>query len=212
MTRLVALLLICLAAPAAAHHPLAGQPMETFTHGVLSGIGHPVLGFDHLFFVLAVGVLARVAGVSRLGPLAYLTTMSLGCAALYAGFKIPQVEPMIALSLLLVGFVLAYGKPIATWTTLTVFAGYGLFHGAAFGASIATQEGGTSTAVLTGYLVGLAAIQFAIAVGAGAIADRVLNQRTDALPIRLAGAMVAGVGLFLCLETLEGPFLDWLTL
>ena len=28
--------------PALAHHPLAGQPMTTFTEGMLSGIGHPV--------------------------------------------------------------------------------------------------------------------------------------------------------------------------
>lgn len=211
MTRLVALLLFCLAAPAWAHHPLAGQPMETFAHGVLSGIGHPVLGFDHLFFVLAVGVLARVAGMPLRGPLAYLTTMLLGCALIYSGWKIPLTEPMIALSLLLVGFVLAWGKPIAPWTTLTLFAGYGLFHGAAFGASIAGQEGGISPSVLAGYLIGLGAIQYAIALWAGVITDRILNRRGDNLPVRLAGAMVAGVGLFLSLEVLEGPVLDWLT-
>ena len=28
-----------------AHHPMSGLPMETFTHGLLSGIGHPILGF-----------------------------------------------------------------------------------------------------------------------------------------------------------------------
>ncbi|WP_146346179.1 HupE/UreJ family protein [Phaeobacter marinintestinus] len=210
MTRIVALLLICLAAPAWAHHPLAGQPMEIFAHGVLSGIGHPVLGFDHLFFILAVGVLARVAGMPLRGPLAYVATMLLGCALIYSGWKIPLTELMIALSLLLVGFVLACGKPIAPWTTLTLFAGYGLFHGAAFGASIAGQEGGISTSVLAGYLIGLGAIQYVMALGAGIVADRILNHRADDLPVRLAGAMVAGVGLFLCLEAVEGPILDWL--
>ena len=30
--------------PALAHHPLGGMPMETFAHGVLSGVGHPLLG------------------------------------------------------------------------------------------------------------------------------------------------------------------------
>jgi len=40
------------AAPAFAHHPLAGMSLQTFAHGILSGVGHPLLGFDHLFFVM----------------------------------------------------------------------------------------------------------------------------------------------------------------
>ena len=27
-------------------------------HGLLSGIGHPIIGFDHLAFVIAVGLIA----------------------------------------------------------------------------------------------------------------------------------------------------------
>ena len=50
------------AGPALAHHPLAGLPMETGAQGLLSGLAHPVLGFDHLFFVLAAGVATRLAG------------------------------------------------------------------------------------------------------------------------------------------------------
>ena len=46
------------ATPAMAHHPLGGLPMETLSHGLLSGIGHPVLGFDHLFFVAIFGIAA----------------------------------------------------------------------------------------------------------------------------------------------------------
>ena len=46
-----------------AHHPLNGMPMETFLHGVLSGIGHPLLGSDHLAFILLVGLVAFGLGV-----------------------------------------------------------------------------------------------------------------------------------------------------
>ena len=55
---------------AVAHHPLGGMPMETFAHGVLSGIGHPVLGFDHLFFVALVGVAALYTGRKLLSSFA----------------------------------------------------------------------------------------------------------------------------------------------
>ena len=63
------------ATPALAHHPLGGLPMETFTQGVLSGIGHPLLGFDHLFFVIAVGIAALYTGRAKLAPAACF-----GCA------------------------------------------------------------------------------------------------------------------------------------
>ena len=59
------------ASPAYAHHPLGGMPMETFTHGLLSGIGHPILGFDHLFFVVIVGIAALFTGGPRTAPLGW---------------------------------------------------------------------------------------------------------------------------------------------
>ena len=74
VARLAAVLaLVTIAAnPAMAHHPLNGLPMETFAHGILSGIGHPVLGFDHLFFILAAGILAAVSGYALIAPMVLL--------------------------------------------------------------------------------------------------------------------------------------------
>ena len=57
---------------ALAHHPLGGMPMETFAQGVLSGVGHPILGFDHLFFVALIGVAALYTGRALLSPFAYI--------------------------------------------------------------------------------------------------------------------------------------------
>jgi len=62
MNKLIAVMFASFAVPVMAHHPLNGMPMETFSHGVLSGIGHPILGFDHLFFILIVGVAAVFSG------------------------------------------------------------------------------------------------------------------------------------------------------
>lgn len=211
MKRLVLIIPIVVASPALAHHPLAGQPMESFSHGVLSGVGHPVLGFDHLFFVLAMGLAARLAGVPFRGPLFYLVAMLVGCGALYAGWNAPSREAMIALSLLVVGGGLASGRQMPARVLPWVFAGFGLFHGAGFGTSLAAQEGGVSTLVLTGYLLGLGLVQYGLAIAAGVIGTRAIGASdATAVPARLAGAMVAGVGLFLCLEAVEGPVLTWL--
>lgn len=193
------------ATPALAHHPLGGMPMETFAHGVMSGVGHPLLGFDHLFFVLAVGVAALFTGRALTAPLAFIAAMLVGVFLAVGGVHLPVVEPVIAVSLLVLGGLVARGKALGAPVAMAIFAGLGIFHGWAFGGSLAGQEGGAPAAVLVGYLLGLAAIQYAIAIGFGMIVEKVWNAKTaDAISARLTGAVVAGVGAFLVLEVAEG--------
>ncbi len=190
---------------ALAHHPLGGMPMETFTHGVLSGIGHPLLGFDHLFFVILVGIAALYTGRALLAPAAYIAAMLVGCLLMASGIGLPMKELVIALSLLVVGGIVLSGRALGLMTALVLFAAFGLFHGSAFGDSIAAQEATAGTSVLIGYLIGLGAIQYVVAIGAG-WATKTLLKATEAQAVqaRLAGAVIAGVGLLLTLENVEG--------
>ncbi|MEM7546201.1 MAG: HupE/UreJ family protein [Pseudomonadota bacterium] len=193
------------AAPALAHHPLGGLPMETFAHGALSGIGHPLLGFDHLLFVIGVGMVAVFTGHRYLAPAAYIGAMVIGCLISAAGIGVPIAEAAIALSLLAVGFIALRGLALALAPAAALFAVFGIFHGAAFGEAIAAQEAGAGTSVLIGYLLGLGIVQYGIALGAGyAITAFFKVREAMAIEARLAGAMVAGVGLFLSLEIAEG--------
>ncbi|SMY06512.1 HupE/UreJ family protein [Flavimaricola marinus] len=197
---------VTIASPALAHHPLGGLPMETLAHGLLSGVGHPVLGFDHLFFVALMGVAAVFTGRKMLAPAAYIGAMLVGCAMIYAGVALPAVEGVVVASLVVLGGIVLSGRSLSFAPALVLFAAFGLFHGAAFGGSIAGQEGGVGGAVLLGYFVGLGLIQYAIALGAGWVAEKVLGATTaSAINARLAGAMVAGVGVFMALEMVEGP-------
>ncbi len=194
-----------IASPALAHHPLGGMPMTTFAHGLLSGVGHPVLGFDHLFFILAVGVAALFTGRALIAPLAFVAAMLVGVLVVLTGVQLPFVEPVIVLSLLVLGGLLARGRALSLPAACALFAVLGVFHGWAFGESLAGNEGGAPFVVTVGYLIGLAATQWAIAVGFGMVVSKVWNaDRADAIPARLSGAVVAGVGAFLALETLEG--------
>jgi len=188
-----------------AHHPLAGAPMETFAHGLLSGIGHPLLGVDHLFFVLAMGVAAAFTARRYMTPLAYIGTMLLGCLAMSSGIGLPAKEFIIAASLVILGAVVLRGKALGVIPALALFAGFGLFHGSAFGDSIAAQESAMGLEVLVGYLVGLGALQYAIAVGTGwFVAGYMKATEARAVRVRMAGAMIAGAGAFLMLENVEG--------
>ncbi|MHC8508379.1 MAG: HupE/UreJ family protein [Rhodospirillales bacterium] len=197
--------------PAAAHHPLAGAPMETFAHGLLSGAGHPLLGFDHLFFAALVGVAAACAGRIKSAPAAYIAAMLAGCALAGGGAVLPGAEVMIALSLLAVGGVVAWGRKLNLAAALALFAGFGVFHGAAFGGALAAYETAAPAAVLGGYLLGLGVMQYVTALGGGYLtraAVKTAGALHSAAAPRIAGAMAAGAGLYLTLEHAEGAALQ----
>jgi urease accessory protein len=205
---IVLMLLSLLTGPALAHHPLAGMPLTTFVHGLMSGFGHPILGFDHLFFVTSVGIIAIFTRHRILAPLTYIVAMLGGCLVTLLWTTVPATELMIALSLLVLGSMLLSGHRFSLPTILFAFAGFGLFHGAAFGLSLATQEAAFGIQVLMGYLLGLGVIQFAIALAAGLVCTMLWKvSHASAIQPRLAGAMVAGAGLYLTLEHFEGPLL-----
>lgn len=205
------LVLLLFAGPALAHHPLDGLPLQSLGHGLLSGIGHPLLGFDHLFFVALVGIASALCRRRWSAPLIYLATMLAGCLMTAVAGTLPASELMIALSLLILGAALASGRGINGYALWLLFAGFGLFHGAAFGVTLAAQEAGFGLAVLVGYLIGLGIIQYAIAIAAGWLISLVGATSTASVRARLAAAMVAGAGLLLTLEQLERPLLQVLT-
>lgn len=193
------------AVPAFAHHPLAGAPMETLTDGILSGLGHPLLGFDHLFFVLAIGIAALYTGRAQLATAAYIGAMMLGCLLMSFGLGLPVKEFVIGMSLLVVGSLILSGRALGLAPAVGLFAVFGLFHGSAFGDTIAAQEAEAGVAVLVGYLSGLGLLQYGLALLAGFVVHNLL-QATEAghMHARLAGAVVAGGGMFLTLENIEG--------
>jgi urease accessory protein len=104
------------------------------------------------------------------------------------GVTLPAAEAVVALSVLLAGGAVASGRNFGPWGWATLFAVAGLFHGYAFGESIA----GAEPAPLLAYLIGLVIVQSALAM---AIAWLARKSGSSALQPRLAGAVVAGVGI-----------------
>ena len=159
----------CMPTLAFAHHPLGALQMETFIHGFLSGIGHPILGIDHLFFIIVVGIAALLIGHRIWSVATYIVAMVVGCAAMSFGIDLPAKELMIALSLLVVGGMVLSGRVLRLVPTLGIFALFGLFHGSAFGNSLTEYEASSGIPVLIGYLLGLSLIQFLLSFLAGTV-------------------------------------------
>lgn len=146
------------ASPAAAHHPMGGALPVTAVQGLLGGLAHPVLGLDHLAFVLGVGLLAARFRHGLWLPLAFLIGGAAGAAVHMTALALPAAEWGVVLSVLVLAAVVIRQKPTA-WPLLAgFFAAAGLFHGYALAETII----GAERAPLFAYLAGLVATQYAI--------------------------------------------------
>lgn len=174
---------------ALAHHPMGGKTPETFVEGFLSGIGHPIIGIDHLAFIVALGLVAGIGGFSLWMPLTFIITSALGVALHVQGIGIPGVELAVAASVVVVGGLIAVRATLPTTAWLALFAIAGLFHGHAYGEAVY----GAEASPLWAYLAGLAIVQGAIMSGVALLA----SGRNDLSPVapRLIGATIAGVGI-----------------
>jgi len=185
---LVAAGLFATTGTASAHHLMGGKIPSTFTEGILSGIGHPIIGPDHLAFLVALGIAVGVGRLSLVTPFLFLAAMACGVAAHVAAVNIPAAELIVAVSVLLAGVLIALDRHITASVWATIFSIAGFFHGYAYGESIY----GAEVTPLAAYLVGLVAVQ-TVLVLAIAFATRAAST-VSAIGPRLVGAAVCGVG------------------
>ena len=181
---------VLMTASASAHHVMGGKIPTTFAEGFLSGLGHPVIGPDHLAFLLAIGVAVGVGGLNLVLPLLFVVASAIGVTLHVNGVNLPGAEIVVAVSVLFAGFLIARGRalPVSLWAIL--FAAAGLFHGYAFGESIF----GAERSPLHAYLLGLIIVQSALTVGTALFVRRRADG-VSAIAPRLAGAVIVGVGL-----------------
>lgn len=177
-------LLLCSAAPAQAHHVLEITGLKpNALNGVLSGLAHPVLGPDHLVFLLALALLGLQRRLSWI-----LGLLTVGLAGSLAGLLwpgLPGAELLVSLSLVLEALVLLQRAPAAVLVPAMALHGYVLS---------ATVLGWSAMPVST-YLLGLLVSQgllLLVAIQVGSQVSRQLGQR----PRLLLAAALSGLGCF----------------
>lgn len=189
----VAVALVVSGTAALAHHPMGGVTPGNVLHGFLSGIGHPLIGIDHFAFIVAVGIATALAGARLVVPAIFIVATVAGCLLSFAGgVAVPFAEIGIAASVLVLGGMIMSGRVIDERLYALVFGVAGLLHGGAYAAAIV----GAEAAPLGGYLAGFALVQFAV-IGLVVLMTRFAESASSGLSLkpRLAGAMIAGVGL-----------------
>ncbi|WP_203069883.1 HupE/UreJ family protein [Falsiroseomonas ponticola] len=184
--------LVLAAGPAAAHHPMGGTTPATLMEGLLSGLGHPVIGPDHLAFLLGLALVAGLAGWGAVRALVFVAGSLAGVVTAWAGLALPGAEALVALSVIGIGAALLARAELPAGAWAALLAAAGLAHGQAFAEAVIGAE---ATPVLA-YLLGLAAVQAAIVLGVAKLAAE--RPALGRLP-RLAGiaAMVVGAAALL---------------
>lgn len=103
--------------------------------GFAGGLAHPLLGLDHLLAMIAVGLWAAQQGGRVLWavPAAFVGAMGLGGGLAWSGIALPHVETAIALSVPVLGLLVATRRQWAVTAGMALAAGFALFHGYAHG-------------------------------------------------------------------------------
>jgi urease accessory protein len=153
--------------PALAHHPFGmaeGTDLSPWM-GFVSGIGHPLLGPDHLLFLLAIGFV----GLRR--PLGWVLPL---LAAGLLGSAVAQVIPLgeslstlaealVSLSLVLAGLVALAKVPPALLLPAIALHGYLL------GGTVVGAEPTPLVTYFLGLLIGQGALLLAVTAGSRAL-------------------------------------------
>lgn len=118
-----------IACPASAHTGtgLAG--------GFASGFLHPLLGWDHLLAMVSVGLWGAILGRPLIValPVIFPCMMVVGAFLGILNMPMPPVELGIALSVIILGGVIAFGYRAPVWLACLIVAVFALFHGYAHG-------------------------------------------------------------------------------
>jgi urease accessory protein len=184
---------LALAPPAWAHHAMGGELPSTAWQGLLSGLGHPVIGLDHLAFVLGVGAMAHLTGRVVLLPLAFVVGTVVGCALHVRSYTLPAPELVIALTVAVAAALVATRAKLPPGNIAALLGVAGVFHGYAYGESIV----GAETAPLAAYMVGFGVMQSCVAVGTGLVLRTAIarNSMREAPAMRVAGGVLALVAV-----------------
>ncbi|WP_316429785.1 HupE/UreJ family protein [Leptolyngbya sp. NK1-12] len=188
------LVLLGFSKAAQAHHAMGGNLPSNFLEGFLSGLAHPVIGLDHLAFVVAIGILSAGRVRASLIPITFVLTAMFGTGIHLLSVDLPVVEPIIALSILVIGAILAFNSEIRFLVLLLLAGVAGLFHGYAYGESII----GSEMTPLFAYLTGFTLIQYGIALLSMKLSSILAQRDSKSLPQikRWWGYGIAIAGLY----------------
>jgi urease accessory protein len=188
----LAILAIFLAPTAALAHTGVGD-----TSGFMYGFMHPLGGLDHQLAMILVGIFAYQLGGRALwlAPLTFVGIMAFGGFLGITGIPVPFIEIGIALSVIVLGAIVAFGVKVPVAVAMGIVGLFAVFHGHAHGSEMPMDASGVEYGL--GFMLATALLH-AVGIGIGFMMGMTTNWLGNNV-YRVAGglASVAGVGILL---------------
>ncbi len=184
---------------------LALAPGVAFAHpglgphaGLALGFIHPLTGADHILAMVAVGILAATLGGRALWalPLAFLAVVAFGGELGISGVRLPLVELVIALSVVIMGLAVALPRQCSLPACLMMVGSFALYHGYAHGTEMAQTV--SAVRFVLGFVIATGMLH-AIGIGLG-IGVTFLSRTGARFACSVAGLTIATVGIGLLIS------------
>jgi urease accessory protein len=157
--------------------------------GFLTGFTHPLLGWDHIVAMVAVGLWGAILGPPAVWilPITFPLVMAFGGALGVAGVTVPMVETGIAASGLVLGLMVAFAVRPALWIAALLVGLFAIFHGHAHGTELPTAA--NPYAYAAGFVVGTGLLHLA-----GIAFGTLMSTPAGSWAVRAAGLVIAAAG------------------
>ncbi|MEM1317084.1 MAG: HupE/UreJ family protein [Pseudomonadota bacterium] len=162
---------------------------EGIDSGFESGFWHPILGWDHVVAMVAVGLWGAFLGRPAIFilPVVFPLVMAVGGALGIMGMPLPYVEAGIALSGVVLGLLIAFAMKAPLWVAAVIVGIFAIFHGHAHGTEFPTEFDATGYAI--GFVIGTGLLHM-VGIAFGALVGSEIGK----VAVRAVGALIAAVG------------------
>ena len=162
---------------------------EGIDSGFESGFWHPILGWDHVVAMVAVGLWGAFLGSPAIWilPVVFPLVMALGGALGIIGVPLPMVETGIALSGVVLGLLIAFAMRAPLWVAAVIVGIFAIFHGHAHGTELPDEFGAYGYAV--GFVIGTGLLHL-VGIAFGVLTGSEIGK----IAVRAAGGVIALIG------------------
>lgn len=158
--------------------------------GFISGFTHPILGWDHVVAMVAVGLWGAFLEkrATWLLPVVFPLLMAMGGAWGVVGLPLPAVEAGIAASAIVLGCMIAFAVKPPLIVAAVIVGGFAIFHGHAHGTEL--PEAANAIAYSVGFVLATGMLHMA-GIGFGFL----IRFPGGRFAVRAAGGVIALVGV-----------------
>ena len=165
---------------------------EGLKGGFISGYIHPLLGWDHVAAMVAVGIWGAFLGRRAIWilPIVFPFIMVIGGILGMVGVPVPFIVPGIALSSIIIGLAIAFKWRAPLWIASIIVGSFAIYHGYAHGQNLPAASNPIAFAL--GFVLGSGTLHLI-----GILFSLLDRYKWGIKALQLGGVIIALVGVAL---------------